>query len=66
MATYEDYNNLCNPLEPREVLDYLYSRKEPELEKALELGLLDLARENAARVISLIVEGQGYSTVFVD
>jgi len=66
MATYEDRNNLCNPLEPREVLEYLYSRKEPELEKALELGLLEMAKENAMRLIITFVKAQGYTAVFID
>ena len=65
MSSYEDRNNVCNPLEPREVLDYLYARKEPELEKALSQGLLDLARENAERVITGLIETQGYAAVFV-
>lgn len=65
MSSYEERNNICNPLEPREVLDYLYARKDPELEKALSLGLLDLARENAKRVITGLIESQGYAAVFV-
>ena len=66
MSTYEDRNNLCNPLQPREVLDYLYARKEPELNKALALGLLQKARESAEHLISAIIEARGYSAVFVD
>ena len=66
MSTYQDRNNLCNPLQPREVLDYLYSRKQPELDKALNQGLLTLAGDNAKRLISLIVEAQGYSAVFIE
>lgn len=66
MSTYEDRNNLCNPLKPAEVLDYLYSRKEPELEKALSQGLLEKADENARRLISMVIEGRGYSAVFVN
>ncbi len=46
METYEDRNNVCNPLEPREVLEYLYSHREPEREKAIELGILDLGTNN--------------------
>jgi len=64
MSTYEDRNNICNPLNPREVLDYLYSRKEPELEKALGLGLLDKAKENAKSLITTVIEAQGYTAVF--
>lgn len=65
MSTYEDRNNLCNPLAPREVLDYLYAQREPELEKALSLGLLEKARENAEQVITVLIESQGYSVTFV-
>lgn len=66
MSTYEDRNNLCNPLEPREVLDYLYAQKEPELEKALNLGLREKAKENAQRLITTVIKAQGYSAVFVN
>ena len=66
MSTYEDRNNLCNPLQPREVLEYLYSQKEPELEKALGLGILEKARENARQLISKIIEGHDYSVEFVN
>ena len=65
MSTYEDRNNLCNPLEPREVLEYLYAQKEPELEKALNLRLQEKAKENVQRLITAIVEAQGYTAVFV-
>ena len=64
METYEDRNNVCNPLEPREVLEYLYSRREPEREKAIELGILDLGTENAQTVISLAIRSLGYEVVF--
>ena len=66
MSTYQDRNNICNPLQPREVLDYLYSRKQPELDKALNQGLLTLADDNAKRLISLIIETQGYKAVFIE
>ena len=62
--TYQDRNNVCNPIEPREVLDYLYSRREPELEKAIQLGILELGAENAHAVISLAIRSLGYEVVF--
>lgn len=64
LTTYQDRNNVCNPLEPREVLEYLYSRREPEQQKALDLGILSLGTENAQRVITLAIRGLGYNAVF--
>ena len=64
METYEDRNNVCNPLEPREVLEYLYSHREPEREKAIELGILDLGTENAQTVVRLAIRSLGYEVVF--
>ncbi len=64
MPTYQDRNNICNPLQPREVLDFLYSQQAPELEKALSQNLLGLAEENAMRLISLFIDSLGYSAVF--
>ena len=66
MATYEEQNNLCNPLEPRQVLEYLYSRKEPELQEALDQGLLEKARENAKSIISRVMAAMGYTVDFRD
>ena len=62
--SYQDRNNLCNPLEPREVLDYLYACREPEEEKAIDLGILSLGTENAQAVVSLAVRSLGYEAVF--
>ena len=64
METYKDRNNVCNPLQPREVLEYLYSRREPEQEKAIFSGVLELGTENAKTVISLAIRSLGYETVF--
>lgn len=64
METYEDRNNVCNPLEPREVLEYLYSRREPERETAVELGILDLGTQNTQSLIRLAIRSLGYEVVF--
>ncbi len=64
MDTYEDRNNICNPLKPREVLEYLYSCREPEYEKAVSLGILDLGMENAQSVITLAIKSLGYTAKF--
>lgn len=64
LQSYQDRNNVCNPLEPREVLEYLYSRREPEQKKAIEQGIIALGTENAQRVISLAIRGLGYDAVF--
>ncbi len=64
MDTYEDRNNICNPLQPSEVLEYLYSRREPEENKAIELGILDLGADNIRSLVSLAIRGLGYEAVF--
>ena len=65
MESYSDTNNINNPLRPREVLEYLYSRKAPEQEKALEQGLFALAEENAMSLICVALEPFGYEVVFI-
>ena len=65
MDTYTDSNNLTNPLQPREVLEYLYSRRELEAQSAIEQGLYQLAAENAQRLIRAILDPFGYEVVFI-
>lgn len=64
MDSYQDRNNLCNPLEPREVLDYLYAQREPELERARGLGIDDLSVKNAESIITIAMNGLGYDVSF--
>ena len=64
MGTYEDQNNVCNPLQPLEVLDYLYSRRAPEQARAIESGVLELGAERAQTLISLAVRSLGFEVVF--
>lgn len=64
MDSYQDRNNLCNPLEPREVLDYLYAQREPELERARGLGIYDFSVKNAESIITIAMNGLGYDVSF--
>ena len=64
METYTDTNNINNPLVPREVLEYLYGRKAPEADLAIQAGLYTLAEENAMRLIRVVLDPFGYEVVF--
>ncbi len=64
LDTYEDRNNVCNPLQPREVLEYLYARRDPEQKKAIDAGILDMAAQNAQDIIALAIRSLGYEAVF--
>ena len=62
---YEQRNNIFNPIKGDAAANYLEDIRKKELEKAVEMGLYDKARENAEAIIrENLAQFAGYEVVF--